>query len=899
MQTNKLLLVLLLFFGFLGIQTYQAQEVGVNPLIALPSKADTLEVAIKPIVEPTNERVVDTIKTDTIVPPKETLNDVVDYYGEDYVFMHRKDNKIYMYNKAYIIYEDMRIDAGLIILDYNKKEVYAKGIMDSLGTYSQLPIFVQGTNKVEPDSIRFNYDTQKALIYNSRTEQGEFKVKAEVSKRENDSVVYLNNVKFTTAKDIDNPEYYFYSRRVKFVPNKKIVTGLTNMYIADVPTPLGLPFAYFPLTEDRASGFIIPTIGENNNRGFFFQNGGYYFAINDYVDLLTVGDYYTNGSYGLRVESNYALRYRFRGNLGFRFEKLLNSERGFPDFSESSVYNLRWAHTQDAKANPSSRFSASVNLGSSRYYQQSINQSNTASFLNNTLSSSVSYSKTFEGEPQVNLNIAGTHSQNTNTEEINMSLPNITASVSRIFPFEPKSGVKKGALQNINFQYDVTAENRITTTDSLFFKKQMFDDALIGARHNIPISTNFKIFNYLSASMGSSFREVWVMQTFDRRFDPELNQVVIDTINKFDSYRTYDFNTSLGTTLYGMFNFGENSKIQTIRHVMRPSINYSINPGFDQYYEELKYSPNVAGGMSEEEILVFSRFQNSMFGAPNQNFSSNIGFGVSNTLEAKIKNRDSTAVDLKRISLINNLNLTSGYSISADSLKWQPVNITGSIPVFQKVDVNFNGRLDPYALDNNNNRINTFNIDNGGSLFRLTSANVSFNYSFSSKDFERGVDSELENNETFQSGGRPDDLFGNSNDFSNTTLGGNRNFEEERDVNIGRYNYAIPWDLRLAYTITYSNDRRQDEISSHSLMFSGNVDLSPKWTVGASSGYDFKDNGFTFTQFRFQRDLESWQMSFNWVPFSARSSWYFFVGIKSSVLSDIKYDKRREPDRGL
>src|SRR5690606_29971098 len=227
-------------------------------------------------------------------------------------------------------------------------------------------------------------------------EQGEFKVKAEISKRENDSVVYLGNVKFTTAKDIDNPEYYFYARKVKFVPKKKIVTGLTNMYIADVPTPLGLPFGFFPLEEDRASGFVIPTIGENNNRGFFFQNGGYYFAINDYIDLLTLGDYYTNGSYGTRIESNYALRYRFRGNLNFRYEKLLNSERGFPDFSEASVYNIRWSHSQDAKANPSSRFSASVNLGSSRYYQESINQLNTANFLNNTLSSSISYSKTFQ-----------------------------------------------------------------------------------------------------------------------------------------------------------------------------------------------------------------------------------------------------------------------------------------------------------------------------------------------------------------------------------------------------------------------------------------------------------------------------------------------------------------------
>lgn len=898
MQTNKLHLVLLLFFMVLGTYETQAQEIGTNPLTPLPTAVDSLSFPELPITENGNEQLIDTVKIDTLAPKQEALNDVVDYYGEDYVFMHRKENKIYMYNKAYIEYEDMRIDAGMIILDYNKKEVYAKGITDSLGNYSQLPVFVQGTNKVEPDSIRFNYDTQKALIYNSRTEQGEFKVKAEISKRENDSVVYLSNVKFTTAKDIDNPEYYFYSRKVKFVPKKKIVTGLTNMYIADVPTPLGLPFGYFPLSEDRASGFIIPTIGENNNRGFFFQNGGYYFAINDYVDLLTLGDYYTNGSYALRLESNYALRYRFRGNLSFRFEKLLNSERGFPDFSEASVYNIRWSHTQDAKANPSSRFSASVNLGSSRFFQESINQLNTASFLNNTLSSSVSYSKTFEGEPQVNLNVAATHSQNTNTQQINLTLPTVSASVSRVFPFAPKSGIKNGALQNINFQYDVSAENRMLTTDSLFFTQKMFEDAQVGARHNIPISTNFKIFNYLSASAGTSYQETWVMKTTRRSFDQERNQVVIDTVSGFDSYRTYNFSASLGTTLYGMFNFGPDKKIQTIRHVMRPNVSYSINPGFDQFYEELKYTPTIAGGMSEEQVLIYSRFENTMFGAPNQNYSSNIGFGLSNTLEAKVSDRDSTATEAKRIALLNNLNFSSSYSISADSLKWQPVNITGSIPIVPKLDVNFNGTLDPYALDNNNNKINTFNIDNGGSLFRLTQANMSLNYSFSSRDFEKKANEE-QTSETFKNGGRPDDLFGNSNELSDPTFVGNRNPEEDRDVSIGRYNYAIPWDIRLAYTVTYSNSRREDEISSHSLMFSGNVVLSPRWSVGASSGYDFKGKGFTFTQFRFQRDLESWQMSFNWVPFSARSSWYFFVGIKSSVLSDIKYDKRREPDRNL
>jgi len=892
----------LLFFVIFGVCSTQAQEIGVNPSTPIPAAQDTLKVPVTELLDEASEKAADTVRTDTIKAGDEVLKDVMDYYGEDYVYMHKKENRVYMYNQAYIVYEDMRIDAGQIILDYTKKEVYAKGIKDSLGNYTQMPVFVQGNNTVEPDSIRFNYDTQKALIYNSRTEQGEFRVKAEVSKRENDSVIFLSNVRFTTAKDIENPEYFFYSRKVKFVPQKKIVTGLTNMYIADVPTPIGLPFAFFPLDEDRTSGFVIPTIGENNNRGFFFQNGGYYFAINDYVDLLALGDYYTNGSYGLRLESNYALRYRFRGNLSFRYERLLNSERGFPDFSESSLYNIRWSHTQDAKSNPSSQFTASVNLGSSRYYQESINQINTGNFIQNNQNSAVSYSKTFEGEPQVNLTVAATHSQNSTTEEINLSLPNISASVSRIFPFAPKTGVKKGIIQNINFQYDVTAQNNMVTTDSLFFKSEMFENAQTGARHTIPVSTNFKIFNYLSASAGSTFQETWVLKTNQRRFDPEINDIVIDTVSGFESYRTYNFSTSLGTTLYGMFNFGEDKKIQTVRHVMRPSISYNLNPAFDQYYEELRYMPTIAGGMSEEEILTYSRFENTLFGAPNENYSSNIGMSLSNTVEAKVRDRDTTATEAKRISLINNLNLSTSYSMSADSLNWSPLNISGSIPIVEKIDVNFSGTLNPYALDNNNQIIDKFNIDNGGSLFRITNANASLNYSFSSSDFQKKDDDDKEKdpmeNETFRSGGRPDDLFGDSNDISNPSFVDDDE-DEDKNVNIGKYNYAIPWNIRLAYTVTYSNTMRQNEISSHSLMFSGNVDLSPRWSVGANSGYDFKLKGIVFTSLRFQRDLKSWQMSFNWVPFSARSSWYFFVGIKSSVLSDIKYDKRREPDRQL
>ncbi len=904
LQTYRHYLTIFLTFLLLCSAVLHAQDIPPRNEANIPktTKDDTLSVNLKPVFDEINEKTQDTVKTDSIKPAKETLTDVVEYFGEDYVLLNKKESKVYMYNKAFIIYEDMRIDAGLIILDYNKNEVYAKGI-DSAGVYSQRPIFVQGANRVEPDSIRYNFDTEKAIVYNSRTEQNGMSVIAEVTKKVNDSVVYLRNVKFTTSKNIDDPEYYFYTRKAKFVPGKKVVTGLTNMYIADVPTPVGLPFAYFPLTEDRTSGFIIPSFGENSSRGFFFQNGGYYFAINDYLDFSLLGDYYTNGSYALRGETTYALRYKFKGNLSARFESLINSERGFPDFSETSIYNIRWNHSQDTKSNPSSRFSASVNIGSSKYFTESINQTNNASALVNTLSSSISYSKTFDGEPQVNLSVAATHSQNTQTEQISMSLPNLSTSVSRIYPFAPKDGTKKGIIQNINFQYDLTAENRIITTDSLFFKPEMFNTAQIGAQHSIPLTTNFKILKYLSASMGTNYRETWVLkstrQRYDETVDDGLGGIVKDTVSGFESYRTYNFSTSLGTTLYGLFNFGNDKKIQAIRHVVRPSISYNINPAFDSYYDEFQIplTANEAAG----EIVQYSRFENTLYGAPSKVYSSSIGMSLSNTFEAKVTDRDTTALEPKKVTLLNNLNFSTAYNLAGDSLQWSPLQFTGSIPIIPKLDFNFSGTLDPYALDNNNNKIDVFNIDNGGSLFRLTNANVSINYSFSSKDFEaKTKDTDRTENETFRNGGRPDDLFGEASDIYDGQIYKDTSDDDKDKTNIEWYNYSIPWDMRFAYTITYGNGQRQNEISSQSFMMSTNMELAPRWTVGVSSGYDFKNKGVTLTQFRFQRDLESWQMSFNWTPIgSINTAWYFFVGIKSSVLSDIKYDKRRESDKGL
>ncbi|NBC57515.1 MAG: LPS-assembly protein LptD, partial [Bacteroidetes bacterium] len=599
-------------------------QIDQNPLPSTPDSLqkkdiiqnDNLKIESKGIITvPRNPTANDSVRTDTV--NNAALTDIVKKEASGYQRMSKVENKMYLYDEAKIQYGDIELTAGRIILNNNNDNVFAAGIKDSTG-YTQRPVFKQGSNVVEPDSIFFNYKTKKALIYNSRTQDGELNIIAEASKRVNDSVYYMRNAKFTTSEDVDNPEYYFLARKIKFVPDSKVVTGLVNMYIADVPTPLGLPYGFFPLADKQSSGFIIPSFGDNRNRGFFLQNGGYYFAISDYVDLKVLGDIYTNGSYGLRFDSNYAFRYKFNGRVSLRYEKLFIEERGFPNFSEQQIFNFRWNHNQDQKANPSSRFSASVNLGSSQFFRQSVNQTNTGNFLNNSFNSSISYSKTFEGEPGMNLNISATHSQNTNTEQINMTLPTLQFSINRIYPFEPKFRAKKGAIENINLQYNLRGENRIQTTDSLFLKPQMFDDLNAGIQHSIPITTNFKVFDHFSVSTNLNYQETWVFETFEPFFDEESQTIARDTISGFDSYRTYNVSASVGTTVYGMFNFGDDKKIKAIRHVMRPTVSYSINPGFDQYFEEI----NIPGvGTTPDRTRQVSRFDGTLFGAPNPNFA--------------------------------------------------------------------------------------------------------------------------------------------------------------------------------------------------------------------------------------------------------------------------------------
>ena len=836
---------------------------------------------------------------DSIAPPvekKPLLLAKVKYTAKDCVQIDRKENKLILYNEAELYYQDIELRAGIIILDYKTNEVNAGRIlMDS--TLVQYPFFKQAGNEVNPDSIRFNFDTQKALIWNSKSGQNGMDIFAALTKKQNDSTYYIKDARVSTAGKLVGDEeegidYYFKVRKGKIIPGGKIISGLTNMFIADVPTPVGLPFAYFPSSQTKESGFIIPSIGESNLRGFYVQNGGYYLALSDYFDFTLIADYYTNGSYGFRGDSQYNVRYKYRGKFSFRFENLINEARGLPDYSKSTVFNVRWNHSKDPKSSPNSTFSASVNFGSSDYYRQSVNQLNSPNFLNNNLSSSISYSKTFPEYPRVNISLTTAMSQNSQSKSVNLTLPTFQANMERIYPFAPKVGAKKGIFQNINFQYTGRAENRIITTEEALFGPNMFENAKIGMKHSIPLSTNFKLFKYLSMSTSANYDEVWTQNTVRfSDYDPELGIAVKDTINKIGTFRQYNLSASLGTTFYGTFNFGENKKIQSIRHTVRPSISYTNKPSFEQYYDT--YIVDAEGNTAE-----YTRYQNSLFGIPSKALSNNMGISVGNNFEAKVRDKDSTATGPKKVVLLNNLNFSTSHNFAADSLRWSPMRMSTGLSLLKgKMTVNFGGTLDPYTLNQDKVRINKYHITNGGGLFRLTSANVNMNYSFSSTQIKGREEEENERSqqESTSSGGREDDLFGRAEDFTDRRMEDPEN--NDPAPTYPSYRSKIPWNLKLAYSLTYNNSRGQRDFSNNSLMFSGNIDLTPKWKVGVSSGYDFKGKGFTYTQLRFNRDLNSWRLNFSWVPFSDRASWNFFIGIKSGLLSDIKYEKQSEPNR--
>ena len=897
MQTNRsyILLFYCIFFIRIGFSQDATSQ---NNLAISPAKKEVIDTDKKKNGFESKKDSLGFKKTDSIaldtIQPKESIEDIIVHVAKDYTIQNAKNQTVTLYNEANISYTDIDLKAGIIIIDYKKNTLFAKGIIDSLG-YNQLPIFKQGGQESEQDSIIYNFKSKRALIYGLKTKQGEMFTYGKKTKRVNDSTIYVRNIRFTTSEK-KIPDYYIATNKAKLVPGKKIIVGSSNLVLADIPTPIFLPFAYFPIGETSVSGFLIPAFDTgSSSRGIGIQNGGYYFAINDYMDLTVLGDAYSNGSWGMRLSSNYRKRYRFNGSFNFNFENNINGIRGFDDYSKSNNFNIRWSHSQDSKASPNSRFTASVNLGSSKFFRESQNQFNISQTQTNTLNSSINYSKSFVGTP-FNMNVTASHQQNTNTEKITMTLPSLTLNMNRIYPFAGKGGVQKTPIQKMGFNYTLQGQYLINTNDDDFFKPKMFETARSGAQHRTGTNTNIKAFKYFTLSPSVNYEETWQFDYIQKNYDIENNVVVTDTLRGFKSYREYNAGVSLSTNVYGTFNF-KKGRLKKIRHTFRPSISYSYRPDFkDKYLKKVQQSADAT------DLLDYTVFDQGIYGAPSSGLSNAIGISLNNVLEAKVapKDPDSDEED-EKITLLNNLNFNSSYNIAGDSLRWSPVSFSAGTRLFKdKLAINLNGSLDPYKVVSQNGRITRINQFNPN-ILRLTNANLTANYSISSTDFDKSAKKESNNNSGNGAQNGTDILGANidpTNRLGQNSINTSNRNKKNKETTL--YKADIPWSINLAYSTNYRNNGIDPgEIGVHSIMFSGNVELSPKWKMGYSSGYDIKGGAFTFSRFNFTRDLDSWQFNFNWVPFGTNSSYTFFIGVKSSVLSDLKWDKNKPPDRRL
>jgi hypothetical protein len=742
----------------------------------------------------------DSIALDSL-KPKESIQDIIVHVAKDYTNQNAKNKTITLYNEAHVTYTDIDLKAGIIIIDYTKNTLFAKGIKDSIG-YSQIPVFKQGNEETEQDSMIYNFKSKKALIYGLKTKQGEMFTFGEKTKRVNDSTIYVREIKFTTSEKLD---YYIGTSKAKIIPGKKIIVGGSQLFLADVPTPIYLPFAYFPTSQTSVSGFLIPALDTgSSSRGIGFQNGGYYFAISDYVDLGITGDAYANGSWGFRANSSYNKRYRFNGTFNFNFENNINGIRGFDDYSKANNFNIRWSHNQDSKASPNSRFTAAVNLGSSRFFRESQNQFNVAQTQTNTFNSSVNYSKTFVGTP-FNLNVTAQHQQNTNTEQITMTLPSLNLNMNRIYPFVGKGGVKKNPIQKMGFNYTLDGKYLINTSDDDFLTAKMFETARAGMQHRTGTNTNIKVLKYLTLSPSANYVETWQFDYIQKKYDNSENIIVTDTLRGFKSYREYNAGASLSTNIYGTFNF-KKGRLKGIRHTIRPSISYSYRPDFKD-----KYLQQVQASNDPNDLRDYTLFDQGIYGGPSGGVSNSIGLSLNNVLEAKIapKDPDSEEEDQK-ITLLNNLNFNSSYNIAADSLRWSPVSFSAGTRIFKdKLAINLSGSFDPYKVVASNTgspiRIDEFN----NSLFglRLTSANLTANYAISSEDFKKDKEEEEEGKENTSDPNNTQDVIGG--DINPTDRFGKRNNSSKtknQDKTANLYQADIPWSINLAYSTNYRNN---------------------------------------------------------------------------------------------
>ena len=838
------------------------------------------------------------------------LDNSVKFTAKDSLVFYGKNNAK-MFGTSQVTYGSIDLKAMEIEMNMDNSEVYAVGRPDSVGELEGNPVFKDPSGEYESKTMRYNFKSKKGYITDVVTQQGEGYLTGGVTKKMENDEYFIRNGRYTTCDDNEHPHFYMQLTKGKMKPGKNVVTGPAYMVLADVPLPLAVPFGYFPFSKKYSSGVIFPSFGEDYNRGFFLRDGGYYFAINNNVDLALTGEIYTKGSWGIAAQSNYVRRYKFSGNFNLSYLVTINGDKGSADYSKQKNFRITWSHSQDSKANPNMSLSASVNFTTSGYTRNDLNSYYSNDFTENTKSSTVNMTYKFPNS-KWSLSTTANVSQRTADSTLTVSFPNVTLTMSQTAPFKRKKAVgDEKWYEKIKLSYSGMFQNSLTANQNEFFKKSLIKDWRNGMKHSVPISATFNILKYMNITPSVTLNDRMYTSKIRQQWDPAASAVVRDTTYSF--YNVFDFNASvsLDTKIYGFFKpwkiFGD--KVQMIRHVMTPTVSFSASPDFSSpfwgYYGTYAYSNPRTGEIVNRK---YSYFSHGLFGSVGQGKTGAVNVSIANNVEMKVKS-DDDSTGVKKVSLIENFTVSQSYNFAADSMRWSNINTSLSLRLMKNFNLNLSATWDVYTYKLSPSgspvRVNRTRLQAGKGLAKLSSTGTSFSYTFNNSTFKRDKskkgDKKTEN--------KPNDdmaRYGRDSDDSSDSDGGNDSKKSDYTLNPDGYaKWDCPWSLSVNYSVNYGYGEFDYEKLEYkgkirqNLSFSGNIKPTKNWAFNFSASYNFDTKKIAYMNCSVSRDLHCFTMSASFVPVGPYKSYSFHIAVKSSLLSDLKYDKRSSSSTGV
>jgi hypothetical protein len=832
--------------------------------------------------------ITDTILTNLRRPSSNAIDKKVTFSARGYRKNDLINKKVVLVDGVVVNYGEIEIKADSIVFNMQTNLLFAAGRKDTTGKIAGTPVFKEGAQSFEAEELTYNFKTRKALIKNIVTKQDDGLLHSAFTKLLEDGTSNISRSSYSTC-DADTPHFYINLPRAKVYPGKKIISGPGNLVIEGIPLPLVIPFGFFPVqTKKAASGLLFPRIGEERERGFSLTDGGYYFAISDYFDLALKGNLYANGSWLTTAQTSYKRLYKYSGNFSFSYANNIVGHKGLVDYGKSSNYRLGWMYTQDSKAAPGSRLSASVNMSSSGYDRN--NSYVVSEHVTTQRQSSVSYSKSWEGTP-FNLSASMNHSQNVKNKTVSLNLPKISFNAGRIYPLKSKNSTGPTKwYQELQFQYSSSLDNQINTKDSLLFTREVWKNMRNGFKHDAPLSFQIRPFRNFSISPSMTYSGVMYTQKIEKTWNEDSLRAVIDTTKGifYGQAVNPSISASFNPQIFGMYTFtNPDSRLQAIRHVIKPSIGFNYIPALKGLSSKMyrQVQRDTTG-----RIDNYSIFEGNIFGTPSlASKSGNISFSLVNIVEGKIFARNDTTGKAKKVKMIDNFSINTAYNIFADSLRWAPVSMQIRTTILNNIGISANSSFSLYGLDSKGRTIGTFAYTQNNKLMRLTSFTTSLDFSLS--DLLNG------NKDKKNTNTPPQSALSQGIQANDGMQGPNENVPQNTEASLrdefGYTVFDVPWSCNVTYNLNYSKPGFKSNISQ-TLLVRGDVKITNKMSMTYTSGYDFTNKSITVTNLGITRDLHCWVMNFNWNPIGSMKGWNFTLRVKATVLGDLKYERRKD-----